>query len=107
MADTNTTPLTPLTKCASKYAGRCSGRYCDAYAPAGEAIYLKGVVVCRDCLQAFADDAVTTKSAKTVIRGAGRPDNNTGLATGLLYWAIRQNGIMGRDRMYGGRPTKV
>jgi hypothetical protein len=96
-----------LTKCASRYAGTCNGRHCGTYAGAGEAIYLKGKLVCRACLQSFADDVVTTKSAKTVIQGCGKAANYTGLPTGLLYWVIRQNGITGADRMRGGRLCKV
>ena len=90
---------TPLTQCVNKYAGTCNGRYCTAHVDAGEGVYLKGTLVCRACLQQFADQVATNKSARTVIRGNLRPVNETGLATGLLYWVIRQNGIKGFDRM--------
>ena len=98
MSNPTDTPTTKIIKAANKYAGKCSQRYCQAWTEAGEGVYLKGALCCARCLQGYADEIATHKSAKTVIRG-GRVENLTRIPTGLLRWAVRANELKGFDRM--------
>lgn len=73
---------------ANRYAGNCT--VCRKRTEAGEGVYLSRRVICVDCLQLVADDLATNK---------GRMVRPVDVPARLVRWAIRENGIVGHDRM--------
>jgi len=77
-----------MKKASNKYAGYCDS--CGTRTESGEGVYLARTLVCAACLQTVADDLATNK---------GRMVHPSRVPSRLLKWAIRENGLVGRDRM--------